>query len=343
MNTKRYMVGFTLVEILVATLIASILMLAVVRLFSRVGETYEINVEALQSVETTRTAINYIKDDLIQAGYLGCVMTDVTDIKPTDQENEELRDARTEPHISGGTEDFVTAVYGTEGGSDPDSLSVFYQEDLDIRVLDFEGGTEINTSGVIVEARNVFDNSGDPIITAGDWLTISDCAKGHAFILTANPTSQTIVAGSRYFGFTADNKVAILLHDTTSYSGYVNSRTEFSHFSFDPAGGAAMVNRFHHITYVVGDSKIDSGNTKSLFRLENGDVESKSNEMLRYVTDFQVQYGQDDDLDGLVDRFVDASSGMENNIMSVKIKLTINPGSREETVENTFKVRNRGM
>ncbi len=335
--------GFTLIEILVGVVIASILMLAVIRLFARVGETYELNTEALRVMETARTAINFIKEDLTQAGYLGCVMTDITDIKGTEKENEDLRDTRTEPHISGGTEDFVTAVYGTEGGADPDSLSLFYQEDLDIRVLDFEGGSEIVTPGVIVEAMNVYDSSGSAVISAGDWLTISDCAKGHAFILTANPTKQTITSSSRYYGFTADNEVAILLHDTTSFSGYSNSKTDFTFFGYDPAGGAGMVNRFYHITYQVADSQIDGGVTKSLFRLVNGESVSKSNEVVRFVDDFQLEFGEDDDFDGVVDKFVDASSSLGNDVVAVRVTLEISSGTQTEKIENTFKIRNRGM
>ncbi|GAA3941837.1 prepilin-type N-terminal cleavage/methylation domain-containing protein [Litoribacillus peritrichatus] len=335
--------GFTLIEILVAMVIASILMLAVIRLFTRVGETYELNADALKVMETARTAMNFIKEDLTQAGYLGCVMTDITDIKSTVKENEDLRDVRTEPHITGGAENFVTAVYGSEGGSNPDSLSLFYQEDLDIRVLDFQGGSEIATAGVIVEAMNVYDSAGNSVISVGDWLTISDCAKGHAFILTANPTKQAITSGSRYYGFTADDEIAILLHDTTAFSGYSNSQTTFTNFGFDPAGGAGMVNRFHHITYVVADSEIDGGATKSLFRLENGDAVSKSNEVVRFVQDFQLEFGEDTNFDGVVDNFVDATSDMGNDIVAVKVALEISSGTQTEKIENIFKVRNRGM
>jgi prepilin-type N-terminal cleavage/methylation domain-containing protein len=337
--------GFTLVEILVATLIASILLLAVVRLFTKVGEHYEINAETLRTTSLSQTAINYIKNDVTQAGYMGCVMTDVTRIEPTAQQNIDKRNTKTQPYITGGSENFVSAIYGVDSGNPrlSDSLSLFYQEDLDIRVLDFDAEPEFGTKGLVVEYKNLKDDSGNTVIGAGDWLTISDCAASHAFIMTENLPTAPLSAGIRYSGFSADNLVSVVKHDTTSFNGYSNGVTQFKNFGFAPSGGAATVNKLHHVTYRVTYSKLDYGATDSLFRLVNGEQPSVNNELVRSVKNFQIEFGIDNDYDGVADQFSDPSSNVGNNVVAVRIKLDIASGTRTESIENIFKLRNRGM
>lgn len=342
MRLKLKNKGYTLVEVMVAMLIATVLLLSVVRIFSRIGETFELNAEAVQLMETTRVALRFVKSDLIQAGYMGCLKTDV--------KNDTLLETSLVPAMNAQFSS-PKGIWGVDGGgSSPDSVSMFYQQDLDIRVLlrDIPGVVTGNPS-IIVDAVNVFDDAGDPVINEGDWLTLSNCVEGTAFILTNTPaeldelTLQIIDDASSAYG-----KVSALEFSTgITYNGFLNETTDpIIHKSYGFSaweGGAATVNRMVSVTYLVGPSIIDGGDTNSLYRIENGESPSKSNEIVRLVEDFQVTYGIDNDEDGVVDTFVDSFDETTQKAVVVRLVMESSDGKRTETLENSIKLRNKGL
>jgi len=338
--------GFTLIEILVAMLIATTLMLAVVRIFSRVGETYELNAESLQLMETTRVALRFIKNDLIQAGYMGCMHAD---------DNESLF-RNIEPMIND-VQTNAYGVWGDDGVSKPDNLTLFYTQDLDIRVLatDTKGRFFPNPS-LIVDSVNLYDAKGDLVVDEGDWLSVNNCAHAAAFILTNSP-AQTNAASMGIVdpGTTATGNVSALeFARGLDYDGYRNVHMgpmeSLGGFGFlATRGGAGNVGKYFHIKYEVADSEIDGGATQSLFRLVNGEPRSKTNEVVRMVEDFQVEYGVDDqggpngEGDGVVDFYVDELDVNEQKPVMLKVKVVINDGTRSQELLNIVKLRNKGL
>ena len=337
--------GFTLVEILIAMLIATTLMLAVIRLFTRVGETFEINADAMQLMETTRVALKFVKNDLTQAGYMGCVQTDV-----------DLNKASPQIVLESAINSVPTSYWGVsgqDGGSDPDSLSMFYMQDLDIRVLKPDPkGAITGTRSLIVDAFNVFDGSGNAKTAKGDWLVVSNCVTATSFILTNTPTAlpPTPAMGFGADAVIANGEVAILQYaQGPSFGGFLNQKSNYlmenSTYNAEASGGASMVGRYFDITYVVSNSVIDSGATKSLFRLVNGEMPSKTNEIVRMVEDFQVTYGVDDDGDGVADKVINNLSGVNssNRPVQVRVAVTIAGELNSQELVNIVKIRNKGL
>jgi len=342
--------GFTLVEILVATLISITLLLAVLRLFSRMGETFEMNSDSMQLMETTRVALKFVKNDLTQAGYMGCVQTDV-DPRAVSPEVLVQSVLNRNPRSYWG-------VSGQDGGSNPDTLSMFYMQDLDIRVLTHDtNGTKTGTgiSSFIVDAFNVFDASGNAKISEGDWLVVSNCAEASSFILTNNPTAlaPTIAMGFGADAVIANGQVSALQYTQgvdNDGDGFLNQnsysvlRTDKSYNSH-AGGGATMVGRYFDITYQVAGSMIDGGATQSLFRLVNGEAPSKTNEIVRMVKDFQVTYGVDSDGDGVANQVINNLTGVSNinKPVQVRVAVTIAGDLSSQELVNIVKIRNKGL
>jgi len=332
--------GFTLVEILVAMLIATTLLLAVIRIFARVGETFDQNAEALQLMETTRVALRFVKSDLIQAGYMGCMQTDDND----------YLDKFIEPMINN-VQISNYGVWGAEGGGNPDGLTLFYMQDLDIRVLATDiNGQFVPNPSLVVDSVNVFDDAGDLTILPGDWLVVNNCIRATAFILTNTPNRIDAAGiGMGDAGSTAEGDVSPLEFEVgVSFNGYRNvtdspMRTNNGYGYLAGRGGASTVGKYYQVEYEVADSLIDSGATQSLYRLVNGEARSKTNEVVRLVEDFQVDYGVDDDSDGVVDRYINGLTGNDDKPVVIRVTIKINDGNRTEELVNIVKLRNKGM
>lgn len=328
-------------EILIAMVISSIILLAIVRLFSRVGEMFDDNAASMQLMETTRIAMKFIRGDLVQAGYLGCILTDMNRTADMNQVTPTITNTDINDNMLG--------IWGTDG-STTDTLSLFYQQDLDIRVLHNDVSAEFtSTPSVMVDAANVFDASGNPVIDQGDWLVASNCVAATVFVLTNTPQELSEGAFPKISpsGITANGTVSALQYGLgVTYDGYGNESNDAlrrGSWGFLASGGAAMISRFVKVTYVVDDSEIDGGETKSLYRLVNGATPSKNNEMIRLVEDFQVEYGIDEDLDGVVDKFDSDFNSATEKIVMVKVSVKISDGTRIEELENVIKLRNKGL
>ena len=336
--------GFTLVEILIAMVIASLLMLSVVRIFTRIGDTFKINADALQLMETTRVALRFVKSDLIQAGYMGCLYTD-RDIVDYSELEKDLSSLIT------GLSHEVKGVSGVDGGGvNPDELNLFYQQDLDVRVLLMDTkGNKLGGPALAVDPTNLYNDAGDLIVQPGDWLTVANCAKATSFILTNDPVEITAASVGIDSNVTGNGNVATLEYKTgISYNGYSNSGDTLTlmdsgKYGFLASGGAAMVSKFVHVQYVVENSQIDGGATQSLFRKVNGEASATTNEIVRLVEDFQVTYGIDDDGDGVADDFVSTFDESDQKAVVVKVEIEISDGTRTEELINIVKLRNKGL
>ncbi|GLQ29907.1 PilW family protein [Litoribrevibacter albus] len=344
--------GFSLVELLVGLLLSSIFLLAVTRIFSESASSYRSNRDELTLMETSRFALQDITKDLKRAGYLGCVPTGLYEDEDDNSERVivNLRGPGNASLYGSGGMQFSYAVYGVDGSGDkPDVLNVVYSQDLDIRVLDFKGQHDLADAygkDIIVDATNVLDSAGAPVIHEGDLLVLSDCATAHPFVLTANPAVVSLSTTSAYkeSGIT---KVAALENSTSTVDGFQNIQKP-SMFNDYASGGASSLGKLFHITYMVGKSKIDpDGDKNSLFRIVNGEAPSIHNELISAVKDFQIKYGVRDDAanaqDGLPDRFIDANGNFDNTPSAVTIKITLDRGSDEEMLETTINLRNRGL
>lgn len=349
-SKKLSQLGFTLVELMITLLLSSIFMLAVTRIFSETANVYKFNTDQLTIMETSRFALKDITEDIQRAGYMGCVSSEDYDdgealsdgTENTERVNDSLEALSDGSRYGSEGMRFQNAVYGVEGGSNPDVLNVVYQNDLDIRVLSFEGFGDLAAykQFAITEAANIPSR-----LSAGDLLTITDCATASPFVLTADIETISVPAGSN-FSESGVKTAGLFAHSAVAINGFRNNPSTFSFYDMYASGGAAYIGELFHVTYLVAPSKIDqSGNYNALFRLVNGEDPSIDNELITRVKDFQVQYGTRvvDEKDGLPDQYIDASNNMANNISSVLLTITLDKGTQEEELQTVVNIRNRGL
>lgn len=74
---NKYQYGMSLVELLVAILISSLLILGVTELFSRTSASDRANTELARMQESGRLALEIIGQDARRAGYQGCVRSNL--------------------------------------------------------------------------------------------------------------------------------------------------------------------------------------------------------------------------------------------------------------------------
>ncbi|WP_406672362.1 PilW family protein, partial [Natronospira sp.] len=72
-RTLRSQAGLTLVELMIAVAIGTILMIGVIQLFSGMRGAYTLNESMSRVQESGRFAIDYMTSDLRMAGHMGCM------------------------------------------------------------------------------------------------------------------------------------------------------------------------------------------------------------------------------------------------------------------------------
>lgn len=76
MKTNKYVFGVTLVELMIALVISSILLIGVVTIYGSSKRTYMVGEEFAYLQENGRMAMKFIVEDVRMAGFMGCVVND---------------------------------------------------------------------------------------------------------------------------------------------------------------------------------------------------------------------------------------------------------------------------
>lgn len=114
MKQHRKQSGLSLIELMIALLIGSILLLGVLQLLSRTTSNDRVNNALARTQESARIAIEFIQRDARRANYLGCANA-----------NQPAADTPTSAQTAIETM-LVATVTGTEGANGSDTLSLSY-------------------------------------------------------------------------------------------------------------------------------------------------------------------------------------------------------------------------
>ncbi len=308
--------GLTLIEIMVALVIGSFLMLGAMGLFISNKRVYTEQDVMGRLQENARFAINLLVEDIRMAAYLGCsddpamltnslsgaaTVTNLFNFNNPVEGSENtggwLPSASTDPV---GTSDAITVRY-----IDPITASVTVSSDM----ADGSATTVIPVACTTSCATH---------ITVGEPLAISDCASTDIFaVTTVNATSlERTTALSK--GYTTASQI----------SRYVTNR----YYVATGSNGPSLFRR----TYAQDKGDIDTDSNTSEFLLQN-------QELIEGVENMQIMYGVDNNADLIANSYVTAtdvaSSGGWNNVVSVKIALllrTVNEESSNEVDSSTY-------
>ena len=300
-----------MIEIMVALVIGSFLMLGAMGLFMSNKRIYTEQDTMGRLQENARFAINLLIADLRMAGYLGCSddVNTVTNtltgagtvtnlfnfdnpIEGSENAGGWLPSASTDPV---GTSDAITVRY-----IDPVIADVTISSDM----TDGAAGTVIPVSCTTSCATH---------LTAGEVLAISDCASTDIFAASAINTSSIGHASAALSkGYTTSSQI----------SRYVTNR----YYVAAGTNGPSLFRR----TYAQDKSDFDGDSNKTEFLLQN-------QELIEGVEDMQILYGVDNNADSIANSYVNASgvaaAGGWGNVVSVKIALLIRTVSEEQTNE----------
>lgn len=326
--------GLTLVELMIAMTISSILMIGISNIYSSSKQAYKINDEFSVLQENARLAFRFLTQDIRMAGYLGCAWSSGSNVDSTlDSAN---LSADMEKFLNG----FGTGLDGYEAnGTGPNSTvnlntgpttgfnqtvnSLFtgHIDGSDIIIVRHAEGAGIQLSGNKNSANFTIQDGGSQTIDGndchgatgiceGDVLMVSDCSKARLFQAT---NLQGI----------GSNEIRVV-HAASGSPG--NSTTSWGGSSTDPstwfAPGDSEILRMGAYAYFIAPG---ASGLPTLKRLKN--QETTPYELVEGVENMQVLYGIDGNGDGRANQYIVAPNAFADNIVSVRISLLIStPG-----------------
>lgn len=328
--------GLTLVELMIAMTISSILMIGISNIYSSSKQAYKINDEFSVLQENARLAFRFLTQDIRMAGYVGCAWSTGTNVDSTLDTTSMSADL--DDFLNG----FDTGIEGYDAtGTEPgtaidmatltsgfnrtvNGLFTGHVDGSDIIVVRHAESGGVKLSGNKNSANFTIQDGGDQVLSGmpgsqchapsgiceDDILMVSDCSKARIFQVT-----QMTALGS--------NEIRVV-HSGTGTPG--NSTISWGGSSSDPstwfAPGDSEILKMGAYAYFIANG---TSGLPTLKRLKNKEVTPY--ELVEGVENMQVLYGIDANGDGRANQYVVAPVAVANNIVSVRISLLMStPG-----------------
>ena len=346
MNRQR---GLTLVELMVAMLISSFILIGLVQIFATNRITYQADEGLARLQENGRFAIDFLVRDIRMAGNMGCLGK----IPPDDQNNVWNYLDTTSPayNLSTGINGFEatgtapgatfampsmypspTNVYATTPALDPLLVPGAIQgtDVLAVRFMDGEAVSLVpNAGGKYHDSAQVF--AGTPnTLAQGDIVMVTNCKQVAIFQITNNPTGGSPMNIAHGNGGSPGNTCPVW--GTGSCKGYDNAFQAGSQI-------AVLRSRFFFIGRQTRGTSANLG--PSLFR-RDANV-GQPTELVEGIENMQILYGVDNNIqndtgkDGHgADSYLRADQVTNwSRVVSVRIGLLV---STSNTTEQTVNV-----
>lgn len=329
MNTCiRPQQGLTLVEIMVAMTISLLLMAGIIQIFAGNKQTYRMQEGLARMQENTRFAVDFMSQDIRQAGYVGC-------IRNIDGVNNGLKNPPASFNPGTGIQGWESV--GTAPG-DTYALNATSAAPVATTGNDSNWSGWTPAAGDALNTPDVMRGSDILRIWHGDTttLTVNSITPGQPTIINVE---QSNAIGADDFVLISDCVAAEWMQVCSSAGGpVVNGKSTTNLIAADsgcelnndlskpPATLApnGEVIKLVAGTYFVGKRYGSAQNPPSLFRAalkKDGTMEDPQ-ELVEGVDSMQILYGEDTDNNGDVDSYRTANNIADwNNIINVKISL----------------------
>ena len=301
MNTKTNK-GFTLVELMIAITISSVLMLGVSQIFSSSKRTYKLNTELARTQENIRYAVEEIARDVRMAGYTGCRSNTLTNT------------------LNRGTtwvDNIGTSLLGYEGGVDTFPTEYAAAGTTAITgtdsILILRGGDDAGLKfDQKVNAANFKVNVNNHGLESGDILMLTDCSHTAVVQVTnVNTSNGTVVHQT---GTTGPGNCTKGM-GSPDCSGGVNGTAY-------PWNKSAHVIKFQAHAYYIAASVNGLAGSRSLYRMALDKTPKVAEELIEGVDNMQITYGYDSNGDDFANRYVKANDVSDfNKVVSIRIGL----------------------
>ncbi len=307
--------GFSLVELLVSMLIASIILSGVVQV-ALSGKRSAMDGEEISFIQdNARFVLDQIKRDTRAAGYMGCAGRDNTDLVNAVVDDQ------------GG---FISMIQGVEGFESDGGLSAY----PDAYEADVIAGTDsfiVRFADATHEYKVRSHNAGSNRFTL--W-TAEEIPRGTTMMVT-----DSTCRSSGLFQVTSAGAVSNLLDHASDGTRNCTSVLKTGDPATQDCGscsgafcsglaGQAFLNgasvmQYQAYAYYIGESDIIAGMPalkRRALSVDGGEATTIVEELALGVEDLEVSYGVDIDADGVANRFIDADDVVDwAEIVSMRI------------------------
>lgn len=354
MDKRNFVNGFSLVELMIALALGTVVTTGVVQLFVANSETHKMLIGQSRMQESARFALDFIGRKVRQAGYRGCFSG-----------NDDLWTTINDPDNNMPYEfDLRFGIEGYDGSgggawnppltdlpNQADASSVFkttydYGEGAGINLDAIAPGTDVVTFRHLsqVDARiggykdpaNVtqygpMPSSTEPIVVGVPlgWdefdldhlVLVHDCEKATIFrVTTSNPWGRNADDSPKAALAAVDLTIG---HDMDDVDNTQNGNTDLSLINTFDVDAAVSAIESHTFFIAPGEGKNNADQTPlSLWRKSTLDLPI---ELVEGVEDLQLLYGVDTDNDGVPNQYRRASLVADwNMVITVRVKVKVN-------------------
>lgn len=288
--------GFTLVELMIAIAVSSVLMLGVSQIFSSSKRTYKLNTELARTQENVRYAVEEMARDIRMAGYTGCRNNTKTNT------------------LAGGTNwkfNLGKPLLGFEGGVD--TFPTEYASDVmpgTDSIIVLRGGSDTGVKIVTANdnAASMKVSTKDHGIEDGDIIMLSDCSHSAIMqVVNASPGTNVNITHGTGSGSPGN---------CTKGTGSADCSEGVNGTNYNWNKDAHVV-KFLATAYYIGASANGLAGSRSLYRSSVDKAVAVAEELIEGVGDMQITYGYDTNGDGLANRYVTANNVTGNDFESV--------------------------
>ncbi|KAF1691384.1 PilW family protein [Pseudoxanthomonas koreensis] len=263
MTSRRHSQGLSLIELMIALLIGTILLLGVVQVFGASRTAYQLSEGMSRTQENARFALDYLQRDIRMAGHFGCV---------NDQARNQSAGGLVSHFTVNGPADFGFSVRGYDDATPPGIvLAPARVAGTDAIVLRYLGGDGVPVTAIDAAGRTIDINPArwasltvagtpDPVL-----FGVGDCAYADVFEATA----------------------------TSAAAGRVTApaTVDLGRYSASADGGPTMLYRAEALVYYIG---LGAGGQPSLWRARiNANGTTASEELVEGIENLQFRYGID--------------------------------------------------
>ena len=292
--------GMTLIEIMIALLLGSILLAGIIQVFTNANRTYRMQENTSRLQENGRFALDFISRDIRMADYWGCLKSGVN-IANNLNPGSDFDDFKTS-----GLEGADNDNGGNDGDADNDENSNDIWDGTDTISLKGMSPSSIYIYGVPANTSADLKVTNGSGLLENDIIFVSDCAAADILQIT-NLNSN---AGN--FDNAVHNTGGLPSVGDPDFPGNAEKELEKLY------GTDAQIYLPSSYTYFIGDSN----GVPSLFR--NDLIGAGSVALVEGIEDMQILYGEDPDGDKTPNYYVASSSvATWENVVSVKVSFLV--------------------
>ena len=284
-SSRRYSTGLSLIELMVAVLIASFLIFGLLQVFTASKAAYQTSEGMARVQENARFAMDFLQRDIRMAGHFGCVNDQAHWVK---EEGDPLLNVGTVVSGAGGPLDFSVSIEGYEapnsGPTNSLTLGGTWAAPTGIPAL-----TPAPVGGSDILVLRYFAPEGVPVgafVASGGGERVEFAAARWGSLTSDGAAAPTVYGVS-------DCTHANVFNGTGSAGAVVAAAGSGLAARYTPApSGQTMLYRADAIAYYVG---INGQGNPALYRARAGSVGgfAAGEELVEGIQSLQLLYGQD--------------------------------------------------